>query len=133
MDRNAVLIIDDDPDFRECTRLLVEEMGIPVLEASDCRDAAKLLAQEHARVRVILLDYMMPGMEPIACVGALRKLAEGEVEIVLVTAAVDAAKRAVELGIARYLSKPFAVEQLRGVVAHSLARPDGTPQRQGAS
>jgi len=108
-------------------------MGVPVLEASDCRAAAKLLAQEHARVRVILLDYLMPGMEPIACVGALRKLVERDVEIVLVTAAMDAAKRAAELGIARYLSKPFDVEQLRGVVAHSLTRHDGTPQRQGAS
>jgi Response regulator containing CheY-like receiver, AAA-type ATPase, and DNA-binding domains len=124
MDRNAVLIVDDDPDFRECTRLLVEEMGIPVLEAPDCRSATKLLAQEHARVRVILLDYLMPGMEPIACVGALRKLAERDVEIVLCTAAVDAAKRAAELGIARYLSKPFAIEQLRSAVAHSLARPE---------
>jgi len=123
----TIMIVDDDDQILTLVEILLRRQGYHVLKAQSPYIALELL--DSASPDLALLDYMMPGMEPIACVGALRKLAERDVEIVLVTAAVDAAKRAAELGIVRYLSKPFGVEQLRGVVAHSLARPDGTPQR----
>jgi CheY-like chemotaxis protein len=112
MERDAVLVIDDDPDFRELVRLLLEDKGIRVLEAADCAAGLAVLDRDGARVRLVLLDYWMPGKTPIECARCLQRRTGSEIDVVLVTAAADAAKRAGELGIARYLSKPFGAEQL---------------------
>jgi CheY-like chemotaxis protein len=119
VERNTVLVIDDDPDFREAVRLLLEEMGVTVLEAPDCAVGLSLLQRERAHVRLILLDYWMPGKTPVECAHCLHDCAGKEVEMVLVTAAANPAERAAELGIARYLSKPFEVEQLERLTVHA--------------
>jgi CheY-like chemotaxis protein len=122
MARDAVLLIDDDADFREAVRVLLEDVGITVLEAADCAGALRVLDREGARVRLVLLDYWMPGMTPVECACVLKERVGPDVEIVLVTAAATPGKHAAELGLARYLSKPFAVDQLQGMVARSLGR-----------
>jgi CheY-like chemotaxis protein len=111
MDRDAVLVIDDDPDFREMIRLLLGDM-VTVFEAPDCATGLELLERERARIRLVLLDYWMPGKTPIECARCLMERKPREVDIVLVTAASNAAERAAELGISRFLSKPFEIEQL---------------------
>ena len=120
MARNTVLVIDDDPDFREAVAAVLEDMGVRVLEAPDCEAGLTLLARERERVRLVLLDYWMPGRTPVDCMGALKAYTNGDIDIILVTAAAAPAKYAAELGLSRYLKKPFAIEQLRGVVARSL-------------
>jgi len=120
MEPHAVLVIDDDPDYREVVRGLLESWGLVVVEAPDCATGLAVLARERARVRVVLLDYWMPGMMPVECARALLDLAGGEIEIVLVTAAANASKRASELGIERYLSKPFESGQLERLVLGSV-------------
>jgi CheY-like chemotaxis protein len=117
MERDAVLVIDDDPDFREMVRLLLEEKRVRVLEAPDCSAGLAVLDRERARVRLVLLDYWMPGKTPAECARCLKERTGGEIDVVLVTAAADAAKRAAELGIPRYLSKPFEAEQLERIAA----------------
>jgi CheY-like chemotaxis protein len=116
MERNAVLVIDDDPDFREMVRMLLEEKRVAVLEAADCTAGLALLDRERARVRLVLLDYWMPGKTPMECARCLKERTGSEIDVVLVTASADAAQRAAELGIARHLSKPFDAEQLERLV-----------------
>lgn len=52
-----VLLVDDDPDFLEITRLVLVHHGIEVLTASSRAQAMSILQQEH--LDVILLDVMM--------------------------------------------------------------------------
>jgi CheY-like chemotaxis protein len=115
-----VLVVDDDTDFREAVRLLLEAKGMGVLEAGDGAAAIAILDDAGARgepVELVLLDYWMPGMAAAECARALReRLGEGA-EIILVTAAAKPAERAAELGIKRYLSKPFGLDQLERIVA----------------
>jgi CheY-like chemotaxis protein len=111
MERDAVLVIDDDPDFREMVQMLLGD-SVTVFEAADCAAGLELLERERARVRLVLLDYWMPGKTPGECARCLMERAAPGVDVVLVTAAPNAAERAAELGIPRYLSKPFEIEQL---------------------
>lgn len=119
----AVLIVDDDADFRELTAWVAERLGFDALTAEDCESGLATLRRERGRVVVVLLDYFMPGMDPLHCAGAFRAL--GPVPIVLCTAAVDAAQRAREVGLDRWLSKPFDLERLRQTIrdARAAARP----------
>jgi CheY-like chemotaxis protein len=123
MERDTILVIDDDPDFREAVRLLLEALGASVLEAPDCTAGIALLGRERSRVRVVLLDYWMPGKTPRDCARCLHELAGKDVEVVLVTAAANPAERAAELGIARYLSKPFEIEQLERLTSPDAPSP----------
>jgi CheY-like chemotaxis protein len=123
MGRDAVLVIDDDPDFREVVRMLLEDKGVAVFEAPDGAAGLAVLARERARVRLVLLDYWMPGMKPAECAHALSECAGPEVQVVLVTAAADPGERAAELGLARYLSKPFEGEQLERLALRDAPPP----------
>jgi DNA-binding NtrC family response regulator len=92
-----------------------------VLEASD--GPAALEAVRSGDVDVCLLDVRLPGMEGIEVLERLKRLDPG-LEVVLVTAVrtVRTAVEAMKLGAYDYLTKPFAVEDLRSVVNRALER-----------
>ena len=113
--RDAVLIIDDDQSCRELIGMIGQLWGIPVLEAADCAAALQVLEREHKRIRIILLDYFMPGMRPVECTAALTAMAGPSIPIVLVTAAVDPAVRAAELKLSHWVSKPFDMSVLEAL------------------
>ena len=125
--RNAVLVIDDDPDFRSLIEIFAQLWNIPVLQAGDCRSALKILDREHQRITMILLDYFMPGMEPAKCVKAILAKAGPSIEVVLVTAAVDARARAVELKINRWIAKPFESSTLKSLLTDRTTSTSQSP------
>lgn len=55
----TILLIDDDADYRETVRLVLEGEGIEVLEA-DCPDAAFKLLELTAAPDLIVCDLHMP-------------------------------------------------------------------------
>jgi DNA-binding response OmpR family regulator len=57
---NCVLIVDDEPGFREVLEIVLGRAGFRTLTASNAAEAQALLA--HNAVHLIILDDMMPGM-----------------------------------------------------------------------
>jgi CheY-like chemotaxis protein len=119
----TVLVIDDDEDFRELVATVLEGMGARMLQAATGAEGIALLSREQGKVAVVLLDYLMPGMGPKDCVLALSRLIDPS-HVVLCTAAVDAAARAAELGLPRWLRKPFSLQELERLLP---ARPGVAP------
>ena len=115
MSGDAILIIDDDADLRDLVRLVLERMDVDVVEAGTCVEGIAALRANRDRIRLVLLDYFMPGMTPTCCAGELCKLAASTM-IVLCTAAADPAGRAAEVGLSRWLAKPFALAALENLV-----------------
>jgi CheY-like chemotaxis protein len=113
--REAVLVIDDDPSCRELIALIGQISKIPVLEAADCAAGLNILQREKQRIRLILLDYFMPGMRPVDCARALIAIAGPSIPVVLLTAAVDPAVRAAELKLSHWISKPFDISVLENL------------------
>ena len=107
-----VLVVDDDPAYRELIVLAGQMWGIVVLEAGDCKQALQILDRDKNRIKLILLDYWMRGMEPAQCAAALIAKAGPSIPIILVTAAANPAVRAAELKLNRWLSKPFDISAL---------------------
>jgi DNA-binding response OmpR family regulator len=125
MSDDAILIIDDDPDLRDLVRLIAETTNVEVLEATTCMEGIATLRANRDRVRLVLLDYFMPGMEPACCARELCSLTNSSA-IVLCTAAVDPPARAAEIGLSRWLAKPFDVDALETLVR------EAAPQRQAS-
>ena len=111
----ALLVVDDDPNYRELIVIVGRTRGIVVLEAADCGQALQMLDREKDRIRLILLDYFMPGMEPTQCAAAVIAKAGPSIPIILATAAMDPAGRAAELRLREWLSKPFDIAVLEAL------------------
>lgn len=66
-----VLLVEDDVDLRESLALLLQEEGYGVVQAPNGRQALAQL--ERTRPFVILLDLMMPEMDGMQFLAALRE------------------------------------------------------------
>jgi CheY-like chemotaxis protein len=116
MVRDRVLVIDDDPDLRELVALVLLDWGLTAIEAEDCASALSQLERERGRLRAVLLDYFMPGLDPHTCTSEILARVDPEVPVVLVSAAVDIGERAAAVGLERVLAKPFDLAELRAAV-----------------
>ena len=125
MSDEAILIIDDDSDLRDFVRFVAEAADIDVVEAGTGDEGVAALRANRDRICLVLLDYFMPGMDPVSCARELRRLIDSTA-IVLCTAAVDPAARAAEVGLSRWLAKPFAMEALENLVHEAAQHVDRT-------
>ena len=105
--RANVLVIDDDPDFRDMIEVIGLSCDVPVVHASNCKEGLEILRRDRSQIKMILLDYLMPGMEPVKCAEEIINSAGPAITVILVTAAADPAARASEMKLDRWLAKPF--------------------------
>jgi CheY-like chemotaxis protein len=106
-----VAVVDDDPRIRELLAAELEDLGAAVLR---CREGAELLAQAALKqVELVLLDWMMPGLDGA---GTLEALAQSGFagRVVVVTALCDpeVLQQAKAQGAAATMLKTEALEQL---------------------
>ncbi|HZQ98660.1 MAG TPA: response regulator [Chloroflexota bacterium] len=112
--KGPVLVVDDDEAILDVVQMVLSEAGYEVLTAADGAEA--LAAADRRPPRVILLDMRMPVMDGWQFARAYRQAPGPHAPIVVVTAAVDAARRAAEVDAEDVLPKPFRVEELLAVV-----------------
>jgi len=117
--RAVVLAVDDDPGVLDAYQAILEPR-CEVVTASDGRSALDVLQQRT--VDVTLLDMLMPGLNGLAVLDAIRRL-EIETSVVVVSAVNDSrsALSALRLGARDYLNKPFDVTELELVVRRLAA------------
>jgi CheY-like chemotaxis protein len=104
-----ILFVEDDPDIQTVARMALETVGgFTVLT---CGSGAEALACAAGFAPdLILLDVMMPGMDGLATLEALRRTPPvADTPVVFMTAKVQAQEvaRYRELGAVDVISKPF--------------------------
>lgn len=117
-----VLVVDDDPKLLNMLRRTLVYEGFQVSTAPD-GNAALAEMQAH-RPDVIVLDWMMPGLDGIGVMKHLR--AANDKTLVLMLTARDAVENRVEgleSGADDYLVKPFAPVELVARIHALLRRP----------
>jgi CheY-like chemotaxis protein len=64
---NVILSVDDEPKIIRVRRLLLQQAGHDVLDASNGEEALRIL--ENSNVDLIILDFYMPGLDggAVAC------------------------------------------------------------------
>ncbi|MFK7987672.1 MAG: response regulator transcription factor [Sandaracinaceae bacterium] len=112
----AILVVDDDPKLREAVARILENRGHHVLRAPDGPTAVQM-AKDH-EVDLMVLDYMMPGMDGEMVLGAMDE----PPPTLLLTADLQALPRAAEMGAAAGLEKPFRVPDLLDAVEEHLRK-----------
>ncbi len=104
-----ILYVEDESDIQTITAMALEAVGgYTVICCSSGAEA--LAAAPTANVDLILLDVMMPGMDGLATLGALRGLPQtADTPVIFMTAKVQASEvqHYTRLGVAGVVPKPF--------------------------
>ncbi len=131
-----VLIVDDEENIREMTRLALEASGYEVGEAANGLEAFAIIGADESW-DAVLLDQKMPGMVGTEVLRRLRvMLPTARVIMMTAFASVDLAVQAMKLGASDFVRKPMTPDILRNAVAAALAKkaadhvPDSTSDRE---
>jgi two-component system response regulator HydG len=116
-----ILIVDDDAPVRKACCEIASGMGLVPFAAGSVPEA--LAALQRQRVDMLLLDLKLPGGGGLQLLQEV-KLSYPEIGVVVMTAfaTVSSAVEAMRIGAGDYLTKPFALEDLTGVLDRSSRR-----------
>jgi DNA-binding response OmpR family regulator len=115
-----ILIAEDDEKQAELIRLYLERDGYAVVVTHDGRTALEQIRSRQPDL--IVLDWMMPGMDGLDVTRAVRM--DSDVPIIMLTAraAEDDLLLGLELGADDYIRKPFSPRELAARVRMVLRR-----------
>ena len=125
------MVVDDEATIREVTRSTLERFGYQVVLASDGAEALALYAQRKAEIAVVITDIMMPILDGVATIHALRRI-NPEVKVIAASGLMtDTQNRAaLEAGAAEILEKPYTADaMLLGGCRSSFLAGSSPPER----
>lgn len=108
MDKKPVMMIVDDEEMHRAVLAQFFQVEYELLAATNGRDVMALLAEK--RVDVILLDLVMPGMDGFELLAALKRDERlAAIPVIVTTAGSERAAevRAMEMGAADFITKPY--------------------------
>jgi two-component system response regulator MtrA len=116
----TILLVEDDPSIRETTKIGLEQAGFRVDTAADGR--AGLAAFRSRRPDLVILDIMLPHVDGLEVIRAIR--AESSVPVVMLTARAETVDVVVglESGADDYVTKPFEMPVLVARIRAALRR-----------
>jgi DNA-binding response OmpR family regulator len=120
--KQRILIVEDEADLRDTLKFNFKEQGYKVSTAANGR-----VGLEKARAKkpaLIILDLMLPEMDGLTLIRALRQ--ESDVPVLMLTARSSEIDKIVGLenGADDYLTKPFSLGELLARVRALLRRAD---------
>ncbi len=109
----VILIIDDEEIMREMARNILIECGYTPLTAKNGEQGIAIFKQEHSRIRMVLLDMVMPRMSGRETFMAIKKVAP-EVRVLLTSGFKknQEVEELLKLGVKDFIQKPFTLEEL---------------------
>lgn len=129
MSTKTILAVDDEPHILELLHYNLESAGYEVVKAETGEEAMGYIENQSYEFAVILLDWMLPGIDGIE---VLKRIRMNErymnVPIIMLTAKSDEISKVVglEIGADDYLSKPFGVHELMARMKAVMRRSGGT-------
>lgn len=116
-----VLVVDDEPMILQVTAQTLESHGYRVLTARNGQEAIDLVDARDHGIDLVLTDMMMPVLDGAATTAYLEQH-HPQIPLVAMSGlnSHGSVSRAVGMGIARFLPKPFTTSLLLTTVADTL-------------
>ena len=108
MEGITILVVDDEFRMRKLVKDFLIKEKCNVLEAEDGEDALNIFEREKEKIKLILLDVMMPKLDGWSVLRQIRQ--ESKVPVIMLTARGEEQDElfGFELGVDEYISKPFS-------------------------
>jgi DNA-binding response OmpR family regulator len=116
----TILVLEDDVALCDLLRSHLEAEGYTVFQVFDGQSALSAVEQHHPDL--IILDWMLPGLDGLAVCRRLRQ--KYLTPIVMLTARTEEVDQVLglEVGADDYISKPFSIRQVLAKVRAILRR-----------
>ncbi len=122
MEGTYILIVDDESRMRKLLKDFLSAKGFQILEAEDGEKAIEVFEENRNKIKLILLDVMMPKLDGWSVLRKIRQ--ESNLPVIMLTARGEEQDElfGFELGVDEYISKPFSPKILVARVEAILKR-----------
>ena len=119
----TILIVDDESRMRKLIKDFLIKKNYNILEAEDGEKALKVYNENKNKIKLILLDVMMPKLDGWSVLRQIRQ-ENKSLPIVMLTARAEEQDElfGFELGVDEYITKPFSPKILVARVEAILKR-----------
>ena len=125
MDGTYILVVDDESRMRKLLKDFLSVKGYQILEAEDGEKAIEVFEENRNKIKLILLDVMMPKLDGWSVLRKIRQ--DSNLPVIMLTARGEEQDElfGFELGVDEYISKPFSPKILVARVEAILKRTYG--------
>jgi len=119
-----LLLVEDDELNRKVAEAVLTRLGLDVVTANSGEEALAIVHSSNIRFDCVLMDIDLPGMDGIACSGALHSLpGQTELTIIALTAMASAhdRERCLQSGMVDFIGKPFDLLRLKQTLLQWMA------------
>jgi len=111
MNKQTILIADDEASHRMMLKAHLNEEGFDVVEASNGQEALELVSRNF--YDLILMDIRMPVMDGAEALSRIKKISPA-IPVIMMTAygSIESAVEALKSGADDYLTKPLDMDEL---------------------
>ena len=114
----SIMVADDDPINMLLISEVLRRMGFEVIQVTNGKEALERLP--HCEPVMIFMDVNMPEMDGYTTTRHIRQMPEPYCNLPIIALTADAMKgdreKCLEAGMNKYISKPFRLEEIDGVL-----------------
>lgn len=118
----VVLLVDDEEPIRRVCGRMLRRMGFEPLVARDGEEGVRLFEENQSRIRLVVLDLVMPKMNGEEALRAIRKL-QPQVPVIVSSGfnQKEVKERFTKMDVQGILFKPYEYGELTGILRDALA------------
>lgn len=117
-----VLVVDDEPNIVQVTQMVLENHNYRVVSAADGPEALAIFAQQTDSIALVLTDMMLPYMDGVSLIRAMKKLKPDTLFIASTGHGEQTRAGELEtLGVREFLTKPYDTASLLNALRDTLA------------
>jgi DNA-binding NtrC family response regulator len=118
-DKQSILLVDDDQEFRKAMKKMFEKSGYDVTVAADGREALDVLSKDV--FDLIISDLRMPNLNGMELMEEIKKK-KMKVPVIFITAygEVESYMDLMNLGAFEYINKPVKGQEILSVARKAL-------------
>ena len=126
---DVILIVDDESRIRKLIKDFLTKENYQTLEAADGEEALKVFQDNEAKIKLVLLDVMMPKLDGWSVLRQIRQISN--VPVIMLTARGEEQDQlfGFELGVDEYIPKPFSprllVARIKAILNRTEVKQDG--------
>ena len=122
MEGTYILVVDDESRMRKLLKDFLSTKGYHILEAEDGEKALEVFEENRNKIKLVLLDVMMPKLDGWSVLRKIRQ--ESNLPVIMLTARGEEQDElfGFELGVDEYIAKPFSPKILVARVEAILKR-----------
>ena len=118
-----IMIVEDEGSVRQSLKEMLMNLGYRVIEAVDGKDGLNKYKQNRGKIKLVLTDWVMPGMSGADFIKRLRKI-DAEIKIGVLTGYPIGKNLDTDqnLGVDRWMKKPVDIKELSKILRDLLGK-----------